>query len=600
MSDYQEAIQNPNTCFSDTELQQGTPVLNNLGLPKPISGGFACVYQLLCGSRYYAVRCFLTKQLEQEKRYKVISDYLSKIKLPYMVGFEFLSQGIKVNGQWYPILKMEWIDGDPLNIYLEKNIYKKTKLKAIAANFLSLLEDLHKHQIAHGDLQHGNILVANDQLRLIDYDGLYVPGLEAIPSKEYGHRNYQHPSRSDKDFGPWLDNFSAWVIYASLLALSMDPNLWGQLKAGDEFLIFRKEDFLNPNQSLVFKRFEQGALAPLKFYANQLKCLLDLKDLSSIPKVDTKKNFAGKNQNQCQSQSQNKNQIQSDLYQGLPSWIQDYYVINTEITSIKDKIVIQEPSLLLDSRVINLPIKFTNLVTERIVTAGWFLGFLSILACRINEVIDLINFYCICTVWSLALVILFKQKYRKRSEFMSKKRIILGLRELEAEISNLKENVENYKNEKKKIVEEKTEKFNRILEKQKDIDLMEKSELDKCNKTYNLQIRGLNNKIKNVMLTEKQRTLLENEIKQLTLEQPQILAEVRVKHLNNKRTLLKQFATIKSYYDQKIQSLDALINEENNKVLVKEENYKNVKKYLIENRNINFFHYLKQSLLFMS
>jgi len=84
------------------------------------------------------------------------------------------------------------------------------------------------------------------------------------------------------------------------------------------------------------------------------------------------------------------------------------------------------------------------------------------------------------------------------------------------------------------------------------------------------------------------------------VRRPQILAKVRVKHLNNKRTLLKQFATIKSYYDQKIQSLDVLINEESNKVLVKEENYKNVKKYLIENRNINFFHYLKQSLLFMS
>jgi len=110
MSDYQESIQNPTTCFFDDELKNGTPILNNLGLPKPIAGGFACVYQLICGSHNYAVRCFLTQQVDLEQRYKTISDYLNQIKLPFMVSFEFLPKGIYVNGQWFPILKMEWID----------------------------------------------------------------------------------------------------------------------------------------------------------------------------------------------------------------------------------------------------------------------------------------------------------------------------------------------------------------------------------------------------------------------------------------------------------------------------------------------------------
>ena len=62
----------------------------------------------------------------------------------------------------------------------------------------------------------GNIMVSNEQLKLLDYDGLYVPGLEVIPSKEWGHRNYQHPARSEKDYGPSLDHFSTWIIYISI------------------------------------------------------------------------------------------------------------------------------------------------------------------------------------------------------------------------------------------------------------------------------------------------------------------------------------------------------------------------------------------------
>lgn len=310
MSDYQETIQNPNTCFSDPELKNGTPILNNLGLPKPIAGGFACVYQMLCGSHNYAVRCFLTKQIDLEKRYRIISDYLRQINLSYMVSFDFLSHGIKVNEKWFPILKMEWINGEPLNIYLEKNLHEPQKLEALASNFATLIKNLHKYSIAHGDLQHENILVANEQLKLIDYDGLYVPGLEAIPSNEYGHRNYQHPSRSEKDYGPNLDTFSAWVIYTSILALCRDPNLWNQLESGDGYLIFRKEDFLDPNQSFAFKLFEQSPIAPIQSYAKQLKFLLNINDLSKIPLPDTSPFSAYKN-------------LHSISHQGLPAWLQD-------------------------------------------------------------------------------------------------------------------------------------------------------------------------------------------------------------------------------------------------------------------------------------
>ncbi len=60
--EYNEAIQNPRSAFADPELKASQPILTPMGLPRPISGGFASVYQLVTEEqRTYAVRCFLPR-----------------------------------------------------------------------------------------------------------------------------------------------------------------------------------------------------------------------------------------------------------------------------------------------------------------------------------------------------------------------------------------------------------------------------------------------------------------------------------------------------------------------------------------------------------
>jgi Ser/Thr protein kinase RdoA (MazF antagonist) len=168
--DYNEAIQNPQSCFSDAELRQGTPVLTPLGLPKPISGAFASVYQVDCQGRSWAVRCFLREFADQERRYSAISDRLGAAHLPCMVGFEFLARGILIRGRWYPVLKMEWIDGEQINDYIRRVLNQRQALQSLSRQWIDLMASLRKAQIAHGDLQHGNILVSGGVLKLIDYD----------------------------------------------------------------------------------------------------------------------------------------------------------------------------------------------------------------------------------------------------------------------------------------------------------------------------------------------------------------------------------------------------------------------------------------------
>ena len=257
--DYNEAVQNPSSAFADPDLIFGQPTLDALGLPRPITGAFAYVYKFRCGARTWAIRCFQREFKDQQARYVAIGDYLRQYRLPYTVDFDFLDKGICVRGQWYPILKMEWVQGEPLNDYIRSHLSDSTALTGLAERWVRMIAALAQAGIAHGDLQHGNIVIVNGDFKLLDYDGMYVPtmGGRFAESHELGHRNYQHPRRSANDFSASLDSFSAWVIYLALVALSKEPAFWQLAQAGDESLLFRKEDFESPQTSATFGRLQR-------------------------------------------------------------------------------------------------------------------------------------------------------------------------------------------------------------------------------------------------------------------------------------------------------------------------------------------------------
>jgi hypothetical protein len=285
-SDYFGAVQNPQICFTDPELKTGEVTKTKLGLPKPITGAFASVYQVRCPTgRTWAVRCFLRDIPDQQNRYSAISAHLKSANLPYTIGFDYLRDGIRVNGKSYPILKMEWLDGVPLNGYIEQHLSRPHDLQALARRWIDMMAALKRADMAHGDLQHGNIIVSNGNLKLIDYDGMYVPALARMHSNEVGQPNYQHPKRSGSDFNAQLDNFSAWVIFISLSAFAIEPSLWTSLNCGDENLLFRRKDFDHPNTSKIFRALDSSGKPQLKSLADQMRSLVYL-PLSQIPTLD--------------------------------------------------------------------------------------------------------------------------------------------------------------------------------------------------------------------------------------------------------------------------------------------------------------------------
>ena len=278
LRDYTEAIRDyPHISILDPKLKGGNPQRGSNNYLMVYSGGFSTVFPIEVLSDTYALRCWIADIEEAETRYEEISDYLKQCCLPYFVDFAYVPEGILVNGIKYPITRMEWAEGNTLCDFIERNLQDARCLKTAAAEFQKMVAALHAHQISHGDLQDGNILLKRGgtdvEIKLIDYDSVFVPALRGQPDTIVGVPAYQHPQRiaSGGSENEKVDYFSELVIYLSLLGLAEKPNLWSQFGAPTEKrLLFIAEDFKNPDQSDVFRELEN--LSPdVKQLASKLK-----------------------------------------------------------------------------------------------------------------------------------------------------------------------------------------------------------------------------------------------------------------------------------------------------------------------------------------
>ncbi len=289
LTDYHEALQYPQRSLADPELQKAQIDKDRFGMPKPATGGNAVVYKATESGNVWAVRCFLRPISDHAERYAAISKHLGKNRGAHSTRFFYLGDGLRIKGGSFPIVKMAWVQGPNLDRYVEGLLDQPKGLAALREKFRTLVKEIEAAKFAHGDLQHGNILVSGNELLLIDYDGMWVPALAGRQATEIGHRAYQHPKRSTTDYGPYLDRFSALVIYLSLRALEVNRKLWDQYYTGDN-LIFGREDFNEPGKSPVW-----GDLAALKdpevsYLAGVLGGMLGkpVKDLPRLEQVLTK------------------------------------------------------------------------------------------------------------------------------------------------------------------------------------------------------------------------------------------------------------------------------------------------------------------------
>ena len=268
LEQYNEAFQAPQVALIDPELKQGSIATTGHGLPLALCGGFALTYTINSGSKKYAVRCFHKQSNALEKRYSSISSRLKNLKSQYFVDFEFQSSGVRVSGNTYPVVKMAWANGTTLGQYLEQNYKNPIQLQQLSQSLRNLASFLEKQGMAHGDIQPGNVMVANagKTVQLIDYDGIYIDDLKTIGSAELGHRNFQHPKRSNSSWDSSLDRFSFIEIDLSLRILSTNPELWNKTQSDGDSILFKANDIADPSQSVIF-----GELSSKQAFAEEIK-----------------------------------------------------------------------------------------------------------------------------------------------------------------------------------------------------------------------------------------------------------------------------------------------------------------------------------------
>jgi serine/threonine protein kinase len=255
-------LQNPKIAFRDPELQQCRIEKDERNQPRPWAGAFAVVYKGMAAQdgRSFAVRIFTTESPERRERYDRISEYLRTRRLKCLVDFEYRDRSIRSSGdgKWYPLILMDWVQGDTLFKWVRARSLEGNRraLASAAERWVALNKEMNDGGIAHGDLQHANVMVTEaGELKLVDYDCMCVPALVGRRNLEVGVEPYQHPGRNAQTtLSLDLDNFSALLIYVALRALAADPLLWMkyvEAPAHDK-LLFRKEDFQTPASSPLY------------------------------------------------------------------------------------------------------------------------------------------------------------------------------------------------------------------------------------------------------------------------------------------------------------------------------------------------------------
>lgn len=292
-TDIVTAMKNPRVSFKAPELQGGAVIQKN-GRVTQYSGGYTSVFPFQDNrDEKIALRCWIADIGEAKKRSQTIAVHLGSLNKPYFAGFRYIDDALLVNGALQPVVLMDWVNGKTLKKFIGDNLNQPDKIRKVAELFKEMVTYFHEQSIAHGDLQHGNLIVTDDErLVVVDYDSMYVEALKGFSDNIKGLPGYQHPARKFNQYlHAKLDYFSELVIYLALQVFAENPGLWN-LYFDTEDLLFSKDDLERPAQSKLISSLccsRNPLIAELTCNLKEELLVKDIQDLRPLEELLIKK-----------------------------------------------------------------------------------------------------------------------------------------------------------------------------------------------------------------------------------------------------------------------------------------------------------------------